>query len=356
MTPEQAEARKPIDPRVVIPAAVLRGGSKADELQAQFIASLNGEQQEGEQQEGEQQEEGGQEPQPTPPSEPAPEPPPQQPQPAPRPRPPAAQQEGDETWEQKFRSAQGRLRERDNTIQDLRTRLGNLEATIASMATPAPAPVAPEPPARFLTDDDIETYGDDFLGAVKRQAQEVIEPLRRQYEDRIAQIDGRVTSVQQVIGKTAKERMIDHMNSTHQGWLQQNEDPAFIEWLDQEDILTGQRRQDMLDVAWSRNDATRVAAFFDTFLREQGITAEPTGARQTNGRKAPVVSLGQFAAPGRAKAGEPPAKPQAKQPISRQFIKQFYNDVSAGRYANRAAEQAQIEADIFAANAEGRIT
>jgi hypothetical protein len=51
---------------------------------------------------------------------------------------------------------------------------------------------------------------------------------------------------------------------------------------------------------------------------------------------------------------ETPGEPSGKQ-WTRKDIKQFYADKAAGKYAGREDQAKAIEADIFAAPAQGRV-
>lgn len=52
-------------------------------------------------------------------------------------------------------------------------------------------------------------------------------------------------------------------------WRQINDDPAFLEWLDRNDLLSGQKRLLLLRDAYSRGDVDRTAAFFRAFIMDQ---------------------------------------------------------------------------------------
>jgi hypothetical protein len=100
-------------------------------------------------------------------------------------------------------------------------------------------------------------------------------------------------------------------------------DPQWHRWLSSSDPLTVRPRQ----VAIARSDASRVKAFFQGFQQEAGGTQ----------------------APGRARSAS------AKPTYTRDQIARLYEQDRKGAYAGREAEWNRIEADIFAAQKEGRV-
>jgi hypothetical protein len=124
-------------------------------------------------------------------------------------------------------------------------------------------------------------------------------------------------------------------------------------------MLSGRVRQQLLNEAISAADAPRVISFFRGFLQEEQATGhiEPSPAvQQAPPPRTPAVDLGSLAAPGRARpatggdASVPPDKPI----YSRAQVKQLYEQHRKGAYVGREAEWARLEADMFAAQREGR--
>jgi hypothetical protein len=107
-------------------------------------------------------------------------------------------------------------------------------------------------------------------------------------------------------------------------------DPRWHRFLLEIDPYTGQVRQQLLNAAIARSDATAVIAFFKGFMREAG--GAPTSS----------------AAPGRAR----PASP-ANKIYTRDEIKQLYRAHQQGAYVGREAEWARLENDFYRAQREG---
>jgi len=247
---------------------------------------------------------------------------------------------------------QGRVVAGARIISELNERINNMEMLLATVQAP---PSEPKVAPRYVTDDDLETYGEDFINMVDRVASEKIEAVRQEYEDKFGRLEGQVNGFSKVVTQDAKDKMRNYLTNNISDWRKINVAPEFKdEWLMQPDDLTGQIRKDMLLSAWERNDAPRVAAFFRTFLREQAIeNGEPLEQPQPAPVRAPALKLGAFAAPGRVKQAQAPNAQPNRQPITRNFIKSFYADVTAGRITPE--RKAEIERDIWAAQSTGLI-
>lgn len=368
--PELKASTTAPDPRVMVPPAVLAAQQRAEELQRQAIQAA---QQEAEQQAQAAQETQGETLAPPVPNgqEPLYQPP--QPQPQPQAQESQAQEpQGGEhagaeaSPDQRFRSEQGRrkrleeqLRAANAENQQMRLTMAQLQAQMNQLQAQPPAqqggsdlrfgqaPTSSLMPR--LTPEEIADYGEDFINVVKKAAADAV-------AGEIADVKQRLTGVAGHVQATAQQTMHDYLSSRVPNWVQLNENPDFLNWAGHVDPFSGQVRLDMLREAYTRNDAARVAAFFEGFQREAAVLA-PRAAEPGNGRApAPKPTLDQFVAPGRARpAARPEPTPGAPPMIRRSDISQFYTDVAAGKYRGRDADRESYERAIFAAQAAGRI-
>lgn len=356
----------PIDPNVKLPPGVLAGLAKAE---AAHKAAYNPDP-------------AGQQPAPAPviagqsqpqapaPQAPAPQPAPVAPsvdtlaqygEPQPQPQPGAGDQPADEgSWEHKFKSQQGRTSAMARTMQDMQRQMmemGNeliaAQNTIQQMRV---APPQPQPRPSLITDQDRTDFGDDFLSAAARAAQEALLP--------------EVTAARQEAQQTRQElhqmklgRVYDaltqHIGAT---WRNVNRHPRFNTWLSLRDPLSGVIRQQLLDGAMQAADAARVVNIFRGFLTEDAAfrpaapapQPQPAPGQPAPGQRQPAVNVLDIAAPGRASGapGSPPA--QAKPNYTNRDMDKFYDDVRRGKFAGRDAEKMAIEADLHAAQFDGR--
>lgn len=340
-------ASAPIDPNVRVPAAVARAAAAADDLHKSAYKP----------------DATPPAPAPAPAPNPAPAPvsaaTPPAPAPAPAPAPPIPETGNGDSWERRFQASEGRLRkanetitQQQGTISALEGRLANMEGMMARLqaAPPAPAPSPDVDPKKLLvTKEEIEAYGPDFMDVVARVARQQNGDLLNEIAELKQQLGGVTTHVVQ----DARERMFTKMDEVLPKWREQNTDPKFLAWLRLPEVYSGVSRQELLKQALAQNNADRVLNFFKGFLAEEATVAPPASAApSSDGRP----SLEDLAAPGRAKSeAVPPSGPSAKPTITRAQIAQFYADVRAGKYKGRDQEKNQAEAEIFAAEREGRI-
>lgn len=172
------------------------------------------------------------------------------------------------------------------------------------------------------------------------------------------------------MAKSEREKLIEYMNEHVSNWLEVNEDPKFIEWLDQYDPYAGEVRGKLLKQAFERNEAVRVANFFKGFLNENaavkqtqdsGSTApqgQEGGHPPAEGQQEPQAKLDDYMAPGTPKTGPDGAQEgSGKRVWTRGEIRDFQNRknefVRKGRPIPEEYEK--LERDLFKAQQEGRI-
>jgi hypothetical protein len=131
------------------------------------------------------------------------EPAPQQVQPQIQQPPPPAPQ-GEETWEQRYRSLQGI---HNSHVGDLKARLTQAEATITQLTEQLRAlPPAAQPQPAVVNPQDAETFGEDLVQMIQRTTERVLGPVAQSVEQRLAQLEGTLQGTNQVVAKTADER------------------------------------------------------------------------------------------------------------------------------------------------------
>jgi hypothetical protein len=208
------------------------------------------------------------------------------------------------------------------------------------------------PPQRLITPQEEQEYGPEFLDLVSRKVQETagseITSLKSQVQDLTKQLRNVGSHVQ----KDSLARMYEYLGQQVPNWEALNTNEDFMNWLRLPDSYSGEVRGKLLERAYQRHDAPRVAAFFQGFLAEEAAitpaAAEP--GVTTQGK----VSLESLAAPGRAKsaAGSPPAE---KPIITRDQIKQFHADVASGKWLGREKDKESWDRVIWDAMRDGRI-
>ena len=295
-----------------------------------------------------------------------------QPQPTPAaPQPVTPQNEGD--WEHQFKSLKGRYDREAEDKRRLQDQNMQQQRLLAQMNT-APTPgaggegsgvrfnVAPPPPGKRVTAQEIQEFGPELMDVVGRRAAEVYEPIIAQLAGELQQVRRQVGGVQNTVVFDARVKMYDDLARAIPNWDAINNSPQFGAWLDQIDPISHQSRRTFLNHAHNSNATGQVLDIFNSFLSAYGAANPQPGAGNGAGitpqsnpsPTPPQFDLRQFAAPGRAKEGQtsvPPEKPI----VTRAEIKQFYTDKTQGKYAGREQEAALIERQIFDAGNEGRI-
>jgi hypothetical protein len=198
----------------------------------------------------------------------------------------------------------------------------------------------------IITDEDSEAIGEEAVDIVKRTSQKAVEasvaPLKeklRQLEaekeaERLRKIELREKQEYNYFLKDLEKIVPDYEVIDH--------NPKFLEFMDEIDPSTGDKRMDTFKSAESYRDADRVADFFLEFKRtlprskrerlEENIT--PTG---TSG------------------AGDVISNVKPEEGFTATEVEKFFNDVTRGVYRNRKKEANDIENRITKAYMEGRI-
>lgn len=286
---------------------------------------------------------------------------------------PETNADGSVNWENRFKALKGRFdaesRRSRETIEQFEQRMREQAAEIAR-ASRARLPGEVDLPP-LITDKDKADYGEDLIDVIKRAALEAVMPQLKPLAQTVGQVQARVDNTASETERQFLHRMHTTMHAAVPGWDQLNQDPNFIAWTKQNDVYSGLNRQDLLQKAWYAGDSNRVAAFFQGYLAEEAATdpaaaearqsalaaanghAAPPPAPAAQPQAAPRVTLAQLAAPGRARAAATP--PQGKPVWTAAGISQFYMDVANGKFRGRDAERNATEADLMAAQREGRI-
>jgi len=293
------------------------------------------------------------------------------PEPAPEPSapptftPPAPPQNQGEDWEQKFRSLQGRFdsqvpvlaeraRAAETQAQIAQARVRDLEAQLAQAraAPPAPKPGAP------ASEDDIKTWGEDFIATARRQAraemQGEIEALRAQ----LAEVGQSSKQAQAITQRERTNAQITRILGSDK-WLVTNGDPAFVEWLQYPDNFSGVLKHKLLSDAYGRGDATTVANFFRAFDAEHTAPVPTTQKPTHTPAGAGPVRLEDLAAPGTGGGSPPAAGGDGAELdegwVTQKEIAQHYQRVTQGYYRNNPSLQAKVSARIDRAVSAGRV-
>ena len=267
--------------------------------------------------------------------------------------------EGEETWEHKYKSIHGRYLRSQEQVRTMTDQIQSLQNVIATMQAAATAPGSatdiPELSAeRLITDEEAADYGEDFLKVVGKRAREELGPIINGYKQEIAKLQQQLEGVNGFVKQDTQQKLLSRLDEKLPNWRELNTNQEFIGWLGLPDPYSGAIRHDMLKAAYAQGDAHRVLAFFNGFLAEEAVVA-PAGEPDKSVTRVPKVPLQDLAAPGRAKTAAASTAPAEKPIISRAQVAAFYADVAAGKYRGRDDAKIAAEAEIFAAQRDGRL-
>lgn len=268
----------------------------------------------------------------------------------------APPQPADDTWRQRYLTLEGKYKaEVPRLHAEVRELKASLETAIAKMSA-APAPEKPAPAkSKLVTDKDAETFGSDLIDLIKRQAQELVSEREvalnevvKELRAENASLKANVTSVTKTQEATAQEAYVAQLTALVPDWETVNRDQGFLTWLEGQDPLSGLARQALIDNAYQQLDAKRTAVIFNAWKGLQ--PAQPPAPPQ------PKPEVQRQVTPGKSKqVPASPASDASGKIWSHAEIENFYRDVRAGLYVGKAAEVAQVEAEIDLAVSTGRI-
>jgi len=269
---------------------------------------------------------------------------PAEPEPQPKPEPTPSD---DHTWEQRFKSLQGKFNAEVPRLQaELKDVTSKFNALAAKMEAQERAKAAE--PQRLVTDSDVEAFGSDLIDVIERKAREVAGSM---VGTEMAELKARNAELEQMLSGV-NERQVSNDRRAFFAELERlvpdyeamNVDPGFLDWLAEVDPLSGMARQEYLNAAYGNFDVGRTAALFSTYKQ---LTAPAP--------KQPTRKLERQVAPGTSKVSTAVTQNGSERVWSHNEVEAFYRDVQRGAYRGNEAEQARIEAEIDLAAAEGRI-
>jgi hypothetical protein len=257
----------------------------------------------------------------------------------------------DPTWEQRFRTLQGKYSAEVPRLSADLKELRSQHAAVLSEIERLKGKKAEAPePKSLVTDKDVEAFGSDLIDVIDRKAREVAQSMVNSRTAELEVENRKLT--EQLTGVT--ERQVSSERRTYFMELAKqvpdyevlNVDQGFIGWLAEVDPLSGLTRQDYLTTAWNMFDANRTASLFNAYKQKSAPPQPAPSQRQ---------QLQRQVAPDTSKAASSTPNSEAVKVWSRDEIDQFYRDAGRGAYRGREADRARIEAEIDQAVAEGRV-
>ena len=249
----------------------------------------------------------------------------------------------EEKWEHKYRRLQGKY---DAEVPRLHQQVKELQAALQQMqhqvqqAPPPPPPETPAEPERYVSDEDVANYGEDFVDIQRRITLDATRELRKQVEELKAQLAQQGSQVQSVSFEARLLKAVPDFE-------QINADPAWIEWLNEVDPLIRGPRRAVAQQAYANGDVEAVKSYVDLWRKSQApAQPAPTVSRQQE--------LQRQVQPSRATASAPASG--AKKTYTLGEAEALFNRIQSLTAQGRIDEAKRLDAEISAAYAEGRIS
>jgi hypothetical protein len=249
----------------------------------------------------------------------------------------------------------GRLQAQADSMRELQRSILELQAN----RQPAPQPQAPQ----FVTEKDREEYGDDLLALIIRVIkQELGGPFERMalrinaLEQRVGTTSKTVENVQQYAVQTADERYFNALDARIPDWEAVNDTQHFVDWLKNQDKLSGETYYNLLAYAHQQRDVGRVVEIFRVYKPELIVDSPAAPAPSTPKPQQPSgrIDPHELAAPVTSAPAPAPSTP-AQGPIWTQAdVNKLYDDKVKGRTSQ--ADFDRLEKQYHQALLEGRVS
>ena len=244
-------------------------------------------------------------------------------------------------WEHRFNVINGKYAKEVPALQEqVRTLTKQLDEANRQIAELKSAESSTHNPGG-LTDEQLaefkDQFGEDFVSFVQRMiSSSAAKP------DNSAEVNELKRKVEQFETEKTQATAASFWAALTElvpDWKVVNNDPKFHAFLAQYDPQTGVQRQQVLTTAQQALDADGVAAVFNAYKKQQ--PQEPK-SRIPDDQVDPPTSRSTSA-------------PEGGKIWTGAEISAFYKDKAAGKYRAKPKEAERLEADIFAAQREGRV-
>jgi hypothetical protein len=177
----------------------------------------------------------------------------------------------------------------------------------------------------FLTQSDEQNYGRDLIDFASRTALQTVAPHLQNLEQQNLELQRR-------LAMEARRNLDQRVEAVVPDYRERDQDPRFHEYLREIDPLSGCPRQVLLENAIAAGDAARIARFFHGYDQGGGQGAPRASSPRARSQQAPSGSAPTY---------------------TNESIRDLYSRHRKGELTGDRWQA--IEADIFRAQAEGRL-
>lgn len=250
-------------------------------------------------------------------------------------------------WEQRYNSLRGKydaevpqLHAQNKQLQE---QIDELRSQLRSMQEKAKEPET----QRLVTDDDVNSFGEDLIDVQRRVAREVfteyVTPLQREVErltgenkKLLEQVDGTSSQVIETRFDTQLRRLVPDFD-------QVNADQRWVAWLNEVDPVLRAPRRTAAQSAFDAADAEGVAHYVNLFKQSLEQPSAP-----------PQKELERQVAPTRSNASSSKTTPDGKV-YTESETQRLFERVAHLNRQGKLDEATKLEAELTAAYIEGRV-
>ncbi len=267
-------------------------------------------------------------------------------------QPPVAAQPA-EDFEAKYKVLKGKydkeVPELASQVTFLIKKVGALEAALAEKANqtatePTRTEAAPEPPSDPTSDPKVKYFTTEYPDIY--EATDALVQVRARaiakavFSEEFEKLNRRLTAIEQGAVQKTKESFYEALNNAHPNWEEIQASAEWSKFLATPDEFSGIPRWQLVKDAYDKLDAARVIRFFDAFTNK--------GASRSSSSPSPSTSkIESRVAPGRTQNANPGTGGNGSKGVTRDELKQFYLDVSQGKWKGREAEMKKEEARLI---------
>jgi len=251
-------------------------------------------------------------------------------------------------WKQKYRTLQGMY---DAEVPKLHSQLRELSGEVAELTKKSnEKPVAAETkkPQSLVTDEDVETFGQDLIEVQRKVAREVAAEFREELsalKEENVKLREQVTSTDSQVQEASFDQRLHRLVPDFD---QVNVDKKWIAWLDAYDPILRASRRTIAAQAYAKGDAEAVSDYVKMF-REATAKPVPNSSAGKNSELEHQIQ------PSRSAASASQGEEQGRMYTNADVQRMFKQTVTLSNQGKRE-EASALEAEIDAAYLEGRVT
>lgn len=271
--------------------------------------------------------------------------------------PKAEKPEDDTDWKQKYKTLQGMY---DAEVPRLHSQVKELNAELAKLDNQLKQQEAAreeqkaqlakaEAVARLVTDDDVETFGEDLIEVQRKVAREVTAEFKAELDALKAENASLRESVDTAGTKAAEATFEQKLHRLVPDFETVNTSKEWINWLNEVDPLIRAPRMTVAQEAYANGDAEAVAHYVQMFKSAQAP------AKVVEAKVDPAKDVQRQIQPDRS-ASTANASSQNSRLYSNADIQSMFNKAIKLSNAGKIDEARTLEAEIDAAYQSGRVS